>query len=357
MKKIKAINQFVPALEKCDAIGNYALALQKYFKKLGYLSDIYTHTYDEDCRNDRIDYEIYKPGPEDLLFYHHSIGSPIADYVSQLDCAKAMIYHNITPARFYAPYCPSIANILKNGREGLKRLKNRFLINIGDSGYNTEELKDLGFKNLYTLPILLSFENLNDRSFDKSVLKKIIKKSKNILFVGRIVPNKKITDLVKAFYFYNKFINNDSHLFIVGDNKIKIYAAEIKLLIDYLSLGDKVTLTGKVSDRQLYSYYKIADIFLCMSEHEGFGLPPLEAMHMQVPVIAYGSTAITETLGGSGILFTRKDYPRIAELINLVLTDSDLKADIISGQNERLSYFSRENFEEKLNHILNILGS
>jgi len=165
----------------------------------------------------------------------------------------------------------------------------------------------------------------------------------NILFVGRLIPNKKFEDLIKTFYFYKKYFNPASRLILAGDHRgLDRYLSAILDLIGRLGLQD-VHLTGHVDFAELLAFYEIADIYLSLSEHEGFGVPLLEAFHKRIPVVGFDAGAVAETMNGGGVVVAKKDFLRLAALIDVLVKDRELRRRVVEGQLEALRKFSREN--------------
>jgi glycosyltransferase involved in cell wall biosynthesis len=292
--------------------------------------------------------------PQNILLVHYSTeyGSELLDFLRSLPDKKVLLYHNITPPVFFRNFSFGHEQATKNGLYEFKHeLKNLIEIALGDSEFNRQDLINAGFKNTGVLPYLLDFSKF-DIAPDKKVIEKYSDDFVNILVVGRISPNKKVDDAVKCFYYYNKYINPRSRLFLVGSYQgMDLYYNYLNDLILKLDLKN-VYFTGHISLNELVSYYKTGDVFLTMSEHEGFCVPLLESMYFEVPVIAYNSTAIPETLGGTGILINNKNYIEIAELINLLVEDKSLRNRIIEKQSERLAFFSRERIAGILKHYI-----
>ena len=155
--------------------------------------------------------------------------------------------------------------------------------------------------------------------------------------MGRITPNKRQEDLVKLLFYYRR-LQPEARLVLVGQPEEK-YLIWLKRLVDRLGLTEAVTFTGRVSQQEMVTYYRAADVFISMSEHEGFGKPLIESMYFDLPVLAYASTAVPSTLGGAGVLFKRKDYEALAELLDLIIYDEDLRTNLIAGQKERVGAF------------------
>lgn len=346
------IHQLLPGFTTGDAISNEVLNLQGLFRKWGYGSEIFAigkhtspmvrhlcHEYTEYNR-------FTKPG--NIIVYHHSIGSPLAQYLKTIQDKKVLIYHNITPDRYLRGINTEKAFALHQGREQLKELVGVPDICFADSEYNRLELAGLGYKNTFVLPIMLDFNQFKEKP-KKALFRKYKDNFINLLFVGRITPNKKVEDVIKAYYYYKETININSRLFIVGSYVgTERYYDYLRALAMELNLRD-VIFTGHVNNSELIAYYKLASVFLCMSEHEGFCVPLIESMYFGIPIIAYSAAAVPYTLGGSGILVYEKDFPKIAELIDIVLCN---RQKIVEGQYKRLEEFSSEKVEKELYAIL-----
>lgn len=346
------IHQILPALSYGDAVSNDAIAILETLKNLGYDSNIYARHIDPKVSKYARNIDKYKDDPSNILIYHFSIASfEVTNFVKQLKCFKILIYHNITPKEYFQNYDFSLYQMCAKGLEELKDLRNYIQLGIGDSEYNRSELERVGFLNTDVLPIMVNF-----KKYDKILINysnNIIKDGMiNFLFVGRLSPNKRQDDVIKTFYYYHKYIDRNSKLYLVGAEQIRGYVSQLKGFVNKLGLTNDVIFAGLVNDNKLAKYYKYSDIFLSMSEHEGFCVPLLEAMYFRVPIIAYASTAIPYTLGKAGILLNKKNYIEIAELIDALLKDKILKERIIKKQQERLNDFNKEKISNKLVEII-----
>ena len=271
---------------------------------------------------------------DDLVIYHYCIGSELTNWFKNIECKKLLIYHNITPSKYFKNYNQSMTEVTFVGRQELSVLVGSVDIIIADSNYNKQELTEIGFSDVSVIPLIIDFKSYNIPP-DKKIIEKYKDGKKNILFVGRIAPNKRQEDLILAFEYYKKNINVNSRLILVGANAVPKYFDKIKYLPEKLGLSD-VIFSGHVKFDELLAYYSVADVFLCMSEHEGFCVPLLESMYFDIPVIAYGTSAIPDTLGNSGLVFFKKDFARIGELIDIVNTDEIVRKHVINKQRIRL---------------------
>lgn len=347
------IHQFLPSFSIADAIGNEVILIQKILKSWGYNSEIFAEHIHPSMKGYYYKNYKKKSSKNNILIYHLSIGSEVSKYIMELSDKKILLYHNITPAHFFYNINDNLALLLAQGREQLKELASKVDIALGDSEYNCLELDELGYNDAGVLPLILDFSNFNID--DQDIFDRFEDDYVNILFVGRIAPNKKQEDIIKAFYYYSE-INPKSRLFLIGKTVgSEIYLDTLQKLIIHLGLKN-VHILDMVNPAQLTSYYKIADLFLCMSEHEGFSVPLVESMHFEIPIIAYNSTAIPYTLADAGILVNKKIYPEIAEMMNLVITDQEFRNKIIRKQNIRLKDFDYnvqlEKFKKQLNKVI-----
>jgi L-malate glycosyltransferase len=349
------VHQLNSCLAFGDAITNHTLELHKVLTKWGFDSDIFSEIISDDsikkfAKEDRRYYK-YINNKEDILLFHYSIYCNNIGMYKSSDNIKIFEYHNITPPDFVKGYDEYLYKFCKKGRDELRNLTNCDLC-IGDSEYNRRELIEHGFIEAKSevLPIFLHYEDYDHININDVLYEKYNDGYINILFVGRVAPNKKFEDIIKTFHALKR-INKKSRLFLVGSKFLSKYDNKLINLIRNLNLDD-VYFTDRVSLSDLKTYYKLATIFLCMSEHEGFCVPLIESMYFRVPIVAYNSSAIPYTLGNSGILINDKDYLKIAELIDILSGDTRLKARIIDRQSERLNFFERINVENKMKKII-----
>lgn len=350
------INQIYPSISYGDAVSNDIIELRGIIRDLGYSSEIYAKEIDPKCLKHYIKpLSDYKGSADNITLYHFALpGLDVTDFVKRLPDKKILVYHNITPTEFFIKYDPYMGYLCSKGRDELRSLVNYFNLALGVSEYNRCEVKKLGFKKTETLPIIVDISKY--ANYDSNLAYNLSKDNTiNFLFVGRIAPNKRQEDVIKTFYYYNKYINCNSRLYLVGSKQVKKYVFKLEDMIMRHNLSDKVIITGHVTDEELASFYKFSHIFLSMSEHEGFCVPLIEAMSFGLPVIAFASTAIPYTLENAGILLHRKDYARIAELINIIIIDPTLQDKIVKNQFIRCKYFNRDSISSKLQEIIKSL--
>ena len=358
------MHQCVAAAGLGDAITNFAFELQSILRAEGFQSEIFAPLdyVPSEYRNTRIrplsalthfTNSISENDPENnLVIYHYSTGSPVTSVYANAKCQKWISYHNITPEKYFRPFLPDQADRLREGRESLKTLVSVTELALGDSEYNRRELMDLGFQKTDVLPLIISADYLRSKP-NPSILTQYKDGKTNILFVGRIAPNKRFEDLIKTFYYYHHILNKNSRLILAGSpNGCEPYFAYLKMLVIDAGLSESVVFTGRVLLSDLIAYYQSATAFLCLSQHEGFCLPLLEAMHFGIPVFALAESAIPETLGGAGVLIRENDFKKIAELLNEILKKQDLLKEILSKQHQRLLTFEKSLLCKKLLRLI-----
>jgi len=273
---------------------------------------------------------------------------------STLNGFRVLQYHNITPAHFFAPYDPGLFRLAALGRRELATLVSSVDLALGDSEYNRQELESLGFRPTGVMPIAISADRIR-KAPRQPVLESLLDDGLvNVLFVGRIVPNKKIEDLIRLAETYKRYIDIHYRFIFVGRfDGIPRYHAGLRALIDAFDMPrERLVFTGPVPETELATYYRTATVYISLSEHEGFCVPLIEAMLADVPVLAYAAGAVPETLGGAGILTRSKDFEALAELVGILAYDETVRQQVIMGQRRRLLDFSDERIVEDLSRVL-----
>ncbi len=356
-----AIHQFVAGYTSGDAISNEAVVFRDIFRSWGFSSEIFSEArcVQKAARKRVQDVSCYADTSDlnDIVLLHLSIGSRVNETFKNLNCKKAILYHNVTPAHYFEIVNKQTAGVLQLGREQVAALANTATVNMACSHFNASELKDLGYRDIAILPLVLNLSLLT-RTIDSRTQKKLNDGRKNILFVGRCTPNKKIEDVLRVFAYYQKTIEPKSRLIHVGSHAgAERYFSLLTSMVKDLDLK-QVHFAGAVSQPELNAYYASADAFLCMSEHEGFCIPLIESMLHEVPILAHASAAIPETLDGSGILLQERRFDLAAELLAQLVQNPQLRDAIVKQQTERLDRYRTRNLESELKqHLAPLLPS
>ncbi|MGA0368442.1 MAG: glycosyltransferase family 4 protein [Kiritimatiellia bacterium] len=353
--KDRAIHQILAGYTNGDAISNEARTLRRWFREWGYESEIY-------CESSRILPELRKESrevsglrsalkPQDVVILHLSIGSDVNEMFPFCDCRKVIRYHNVTPDVYFRALDEHLASQLAKGRVQMKALAGAADLNLAVSGYNASELTEAGYQDVRVLPLALELRRLEEAP-NPEVLDKYRDGKLNVLFVGRCVPNKRLEDLLYAFYYLQKFQTPNCRLIHVGSFAgTEAYLAMLQSLKRELGL-EHVNFVGSVPEADLCAYYQVSDLFLCMSEHEGFGIPLLEAMQADLPVMAFASSAVPETMQGAGFLFHEKIFDELAAWIPRLAAPGPLREETIQGQRRRLQAYDEQDVEGTLRQLL-----
>ena len=354
MNSSLTINQWIPAAHRGDAVGDNARAVRDLLRRWGHTSNIFALSIDDNMAGEAVPWSDSASSGGDVTIYHYGVPSPMSERFGRLPGARVLHYHNVTPAHFFAPYDAGIARMCQVGRDELATLADRTDLGLGASEFSRAELVAMGFPKTDVLPIFVDTDRLRHAPPVPALDKLLSEPFVNILFVGRIVPNKKIEDHIRLAEHYKRYVDFAYRFIFVGrfDSVPRYYDAIRGLLAEYRMLNDRFWFTGPVPDAELAAYYRHAHAYVSLSEHEGFCVPLVEAMSMDVPVLAYGAAAVPETLGGAGVCFTPKDLEQAAELLGALVYDEDLRAQVIAGQRKRLVDFSRERLENRARAVL-----
>jgi glycosyltransferase involved in cell wall biosynthesis len=350
---VNALHHFVATYEP-GAIGAHIREMQRLCHELGWASEVYTEHLRGLPGRDFRDYA-RDAAPGDVLVYHTAIGSPVADFVAGRPERLVVNHHNVTPAAFFAAWEPPVVHGLAWGRAQMAALAARSEIGIADSSFNEGELREVGFRRTSVVPILFDLAQL-DREIDAALVERLRAEGPAWLFVGRIAPNKCHHDLIKAFSVYRRVYDADARLRIVGASASDRYLDALRLLVSALQLDDAVTFTGPVSGGELAAHYAAAGVYVCVSEHEGFCVPLLEAMHHDVPVIAFDAGAVAETLGDGGLCLRSKEPSRVAAAADRVRRDPAVRESLVTAGRAQLATFALERTRARMTEALQALS-
>lgn len=344
-----AIHQVLATLAYGDAIGHEVLGIQRVLRHAGYTSEIFVETADRILEPLTHDYRelVDASHPDNLLIHHFSIGSKASRTAFAVPDRMALIYHNITPPEYFSTIHRRLARQCFHGRREILAYIDRCDLAMGDSEFNRQDLERFGFKRTAVLPVVPDFSHLAGPP-NRFIAGRYDDAWTNIVFVGRVISNKKIEDLIRFFHAYHTRYNPRSRLLIVGAfSMFERYMAMLYHLIDDLDLGH-VHFAGHVSDEELVAYYEVADLFLCASEHEGFCVPIVEAFHEEVPVLAYAATAVPATMDGAGVLYAEKDAELVAAQMDALVSNQALRDAVIDGQLAAVERLQAKDFDGTL---------
>lgn len=341
------LHQVLPTFALHDAIGSHVRRIQRLLRDDGWVSEIFAEDIHHDVRGAaRPVAELTSPAAEagDSLLYHLSTSSPTMTRLL-LDRPERLVvdYHNITPAKHFDRWSPISAAAMRDARMQMRDLAGRTSAAIADSTYSARELESEGYPRTTPVPILLDFTDYDVEPHARTLAREQKRRASggaHWLFVGRMAPNKCQHDVIASFAAYRATVDPRAHLTLVGGATAMIYWRALEGMIDELDLRGAVNLTDSITLNELVAYYRTADVMVCLSEHEGFWVPGLEAMHFGVPVVAFASTAVPETVADAGVLLDEKDPLLVACAVERVLTDERLRAAFVAAGHARVDHFS-----------------
>ena len=342
-----AVHQLIPSFVAGDASGQAALHLQWLLRRLGHHGELYAGEVGPGLDSLAHPVSALRPRPDDLVLYHHGIASPLSSRLLHLPCRRGIVFHNISPARFY-PGTP-LAEALVTGRAQLAAMAPFVDVALGVSDYNRAELREAGYRNVHTVPLFVEPSRFSESCADPALLKRLSGTGPVVLSVSRVAPHKRFEDLL-ALHAELLKVRPEARLLLVGGYEPgSRYFKSLQRTARGLS---GVHFLGRLSHTELVAAYRTASVFVSMSEHEGFGVPLIEAMAAEVPVLAYAAAAVPETLGGAGIAFDQKRFAFLAELVVEVCENLELRQRLLQGQARRLEDFTADASQRALARAL-----
>lgn len=325
------IDQLVGSIIEGDAISHDAVTMRRMLLDSGFDSDIYVEEPGPVPRRDvptrpssNLD------GGADAVIYHLSIGSDLTDQFLSLPGRRIVRYHNITPPRFFEGWDPPMVEVMRRGRRELERVAEGSRLGIGVSEYNRVDLEAAGFGSTASLPISPDSDDLLAEP-DPALSEELVglaERGPIWLFVGRFVPNKAQIDLVRSFAAFVRRSSPESTLLLIGSPFTASYRDAVLETASDLGITARVMVRGPVSSPELAACYRAASVFVCLSEHEGFCLPLIEAMRYGLPIVAYAAAAIPETAAGAAVLLDDKDPVLVAAAVDELLGAPGVQAEL-----------------------------
>jgi L-malate glycosyltransferase len=336
------INQVVVSARPGDAVTSAALELRRLLRQVG-RSEIFARYVHEDLHHDvwelkDSDWLASEHPEEDLIVFHASIGEPaVEQFLLGRPESLVVYYHNISPPELFYEYDPALAGLLETGRRELAHLAPRAAMAIAVSEFNARELTALGYQDVRVAPLVVDTERLKSAEVPSEMTARLDSLSGPVLlFVGQLLPHKRVDFLLGMFHVLTTYHRRPATLAVIGNPRLARLADSLRLLCAELNL-DNVVMTGPVTDTQLAAWFRRADVFVTASEHEGFCVPPLEAMAHDVPVVARHFAALPETIGDAGLLVRPEAGPEeMADAVLAVLDGHELRARLVTRGRRRL---------------------
>ncbi|MEP7004241.1 MAG: glycosyltransferase family 4 protein [Chloroflexota bacterium] len=349
------VHQFHPVLAPGDAMSNHVFALQRRIREWGHESLAYAIEAKPGV-SDVLPYRrLFRDvRPDDLLLVHFSMGNEVFTQLAKIRARKVLVYHNVTPPEFFRGINAHAATYARLGRTQLTELAPAFELALGVSAFNERELIAAGYARTAYVPILIDWASYGIPP-DDALMARWEHTKPLLLFVGRVSPHKRQDDLIRMLAYYRACIDPNARLVLVGGYRDQPqYHARLVELVKALHLEAAVTFAGAVSPAELVAYFRSASAFVSLSEHEGFGVPLLEAMRFDLPVVAYDAAAVGETAGGAALLLEDRDLARTAESVALVLERLELRESLIAAGRRRIADFDPDKVAARTREVLGL---
>jgi glycosyltransferase involved in cell wall biosynthesis len=336
-----AVHQFIPALNPRDASGTHTLLLRDILRKAGWRSDIFAEAIHDDLADEAYKHWMYpeRAAPGDVLIYQFSTSSAVAAFLAERPEDLVLDFHNFTGPTYFAGWEPHTEVRAALAADDLSLLAPRAVLGMADSRFNEISLRQAGCRHTAVVPVLVDYGRVavdpDPRVASELATLKAVGGA-DFLFVGRVVPSKAQHELVKALFAYRRLYDPDARLHLVGGTSSYAYSKALRDFAADLGLAGAVRIYGEVSDSALAAYFGAADVYLSLSDHEGFGVPLVEAMAAGVSVIARDFGAVAGTGGNAALLLRRTDPSYVAAAMHRVYTDTSLRRRLLEAGRERV---------------------
>ncbi len=361
------VTQLLSGAGPHDAITNEAIAFRAAFARWGWGGEDLAHRIAPGADDRILDASRLVAAPDDVLLLHHSAAFPRLESLLALPNPKLLLYHNVTPADWLWDVAPYIAVQCAAGRAQLTELVAAVDLSAADSSFNADELLAAGASGAEVIPLLVELGRLAPPDAPDGapggpptgvpdsasggpptgVPAGAPGGPPTVLFVGRLSPHKRQEELIRVFALLRRHRRPDARLRLVGDPISDAYREHLQRLADGLAPG-AVTIESGLAPAALAERYREADAFVCLSAHEGFCIPLLEAFHFGVPVLARRAGAVPEVVGDAAVLVEETDPAVLAEAIHLLLADAELRSVLRGRGTARLAAFAPEVVERRL---------
>lgn len=347
------VHQFVPNFAAGDAIGTHVRHTQRVLRAAGYRSDIFYDDAQAAVRKLGRHWSTFDVGTDGdggraWVMFQLSTGSDMTGFLLDLDLPYGVYFHNITPPSFFERWEPGASENLRRALADMRRLASRSRFAMANSSYSERELIEAGYAPTAVVPVLVDDEDTSVTANARVVARLQREPATRWLFVGRIAPNKCQHDVVAALAAYRELYDPSARLSLVGGRTSNVYYRSLELLADELGIADAVELTDTIPDDEKLAHLQASDVYVCLSRHEGFNVPVIEAMRAGVPIVALASSATPDTVGEAGVLLPSSDPVLVATAVHRVITDGELRADLQRAAKERVDRFSLDNVGREL---------
>ena len=356
MSRTPAVHQFHAGSAHGDGITNAMLFTRRLLHELGVPSEIFAAAVDPALAGAVHPIADYPDHEDDVLLVHHSMGHHYGRWLTRLKSRKVLVYHNITPQELL-PEIGDIRRDARRGREQVRAWRDMFDAAVAVSPDNARDLHELGYSDVRVLPLLVDLMQCTEGRPDAATLDARRRSPAfHVLFVGRLVPHKRPDLLIQMLADLRPMLDRPARLVLPGRPVYADYTRTLHTLAETHGVADAVEIPGAVSAERLAAEYQGCDALCCLSAHEGFGMPLIEAMAADMPVVAAASGAIPDTMGEGGLLLDEAQPATAAGTLAVLAQDPNLRRRVIQGQRRNLARFEPARLRRDLRDLLNELG-
>lgn len=345
------IVQVMNALDVNDAVSMHLLELDRQLVALGHRTAIVSLDSAPSLASRRLPPDALADLAPDLVLFHYAGFTPLLGALAGLPCRRGVIYHNVTPSRYFAGM-PQTQAFTERGRAQLGRLARAFDFALADSTFNAGDLAAAGFAPVRVLPIPWETSGLDAVTADPRTLAERTGPEVRLLVAGRVAPHKGVHHALRAMPEILRRVG-PARLSIVGRmSGYEPYVRELRRETRRRGLGEAVELLGEVTPARMRALFETSDALLVLSEHEGFCMPIAEAIGLGVPVVAAPAGAVEETMGDAGVLLRDRTPEAVAAGVATATRDRDARARIAAAGAARRAELSRDRSTERLAEAL-----
>jgi L-malate glycosyltransferase len=363
-RAVSAVHQFVPMLHRADAVGRHTLRLREVMVARGIRSHIYVDRADVDTASETRHYADYAQEAErgDVLVYQFATASAVAPWLAGRPETLVVNYHNVTPPEYYAPWDNGMARHQLLAQQQLRQLGPRAALGLAVSAFNEAELREAGYRRTAVVPpaaIVPTGSGVTSGPNPEpgTPVRAGTRRGARWVGVGRLAPNKSIELAVMALLVTRAHHDPEATLQVVGRPVVPSYTDALHRSVDEMGLHGAVTFTGALSDAALVDAMARADVLVVTSQHEGFGVPVLEAMSLGLPVVASRAGALPEVVGDAGLLVDACDPWELSGAVARVRADTGLRASLAAAGSRRLAALDLPTAASRAVDLVVALGS
>ena len=341
---MRSVHQLLASAVPGDAVTDQAFAWRTVLRYWGLESEVVAEHVHPALAGQVLPLQATRFRKDDGLVLHYAVWTRALERFLDAPSTRVLYYHNVTPGELLREHNAVLADHCDRARAALPRLSGRCAAVVAVSEFNARELQANGMEEVSVVPLLL---NISAR---ESV--RIRRSDPVVVSVGRLAPNKRIEDALKAFALYQRYRSPRAMLVHVGPyHEFDGYLRALERLAERLGV-QRVRFTGRISHEERDAWYRRASAYICTSVHEGFCAPVIEALSNGVPVVARAAGAVPETLGNAGILLEDDEPALYAEALHEVVSSQTTRAELARAAERRLAELAPARVADRLKTAL-----